>query len=166
MSTAKSAATINLDTLVDHLLAALKEGLDGPGKWGFYSDSGPEAGLAATLKGLSASEASRVTGGTSIAAHVHHLVFSFEASVAYMKGDTSPRDWTQSWSVTSVTEPTWRKLQDDLGAGFGEMKKAIETLAKTGFEASGIAVGAPAHVAYHLGAIRQKVAFLKAMKGR
>ncbi len=157
---------VNLDTVVDHVLAALKEGLDGPGKWGFFSDSGPDAGLAKTLAGLSASEASKVTGGTSIAGHVHHLVFSFEASVAYMKGDTSPRDWAQSWSVVSVTEPTWRKLQADLAAGFAAMNTAIETLAKTGFEASGISVGAPAHVAYHLGAIRQKVAFLKAMKGR
>lgn len=164
MSTVK--ATVNLDTVVDHLLAALKEGLDGPGKWGFFSDSGPEAGLAATLAALSASEASRVTGGTSIAAHVHHLVFSLDATVAYMKGDTSPKDWPQSWSVTSVTEPTWRKLQDDLRAAFAETKKAIEALAKTGFEASGLAVGAPTHVAYHLGAIKQKVAFLKAMKGR
>ncbi len=164
MATVKNG--VNLDTFVDHLLGALKEGLDGPGRWGFYSDKGSDAGLARTLKGLSASEASRVTGGTSIAAHVHHLVFSFEASVAYMKGDTSPRDWSQSWSVVSVTEPTWRTLQDDLAAGFAEMRKAIETLARTGFEASGIAVGAPAHVAYHVGAIRQKVAFLKAMKNR
>ena len=166
MSTAKAAATVNLDTVVDHLLAALKEGLDGPGKWGFFSDSGPEAGLAKTLAALSASEASKVTGDTSIAAHVHHLVFSFEASAAYMKGDTSPRDWGESWRVVSVTEPTWRKLQEDLRSGFSEMKKAIETFAKTGFEASGIAVGAPAHVAYHVGAIKQKVAFLKAMKNR
>jgi hypothetical protein len=166
MSNAQPATTVNLDTVVDHLLAALREGLEGPGKWGFFSDSGPEAGLANTLKGLAASEASRVTGGTSIAAHVHHLVFSFEASAAYMRGDTSPRDWEKSWSVVSVTEPTWRKLQDDLNAGFHEMKKAIATYAKSGFEASGIAVGAPAHVAYHVGAIRQKVAFLKAMKNR
>lgn len=164
MSTVKTG--VNLDTFVDHLLAALKEGLDGPGKWGFFSDSGPDAGLAKTLAGLSASEASKVTGGTSIAGHVHHLVFSFEASVAYMKGDTTPRDWNQSWSVVSVTEPTWKKLRDDLAAGFGAMRTAIETLARNGFEASGIAVGAPAHVAYHLGAIRQKAAFLKAMKNR
>ena len=79
---------VTLDTVIDHLLAALKEGLDGPGKWGFFSDSGPEAGLAATLKALSASEASRVTGGTSIAAHAYHLVFSLNATVLYMNGDT------------------------------------------------------------------------------
>jgi hypothetical protein len=159
-------STVTLDTVLDHLLAALKEGLDGPGKWGFFSDSGPEAGLAATLKALSASEASRVTGGTSIAAHAHHLVFSLHATVLYMNDDKTPQDWAKSWSVVSVTEPTWKKLQDDLKAAFEETKKAVETLAKTGFINAGLAVGAPTHVAYHLGAIRQKVEFLKAMKGR
>ena len=161
-----TTTAVNLDTVVDHLLAALKEGLDGPGKWGFFSDSGPEAGLAATLKALSASEASRVTGGTSIAGHAHHLVFSLNATVLYMNGDRTPQDWAQSWSVVSVTEPTWRKLQDDLKSAFEDTRKAVQTVAKTGFEAAGLAVGAPAHVAYHLGAIRQKVAFLKAMKDR
>ena len=155
---------VTLDTVLDHLLAALKEGIDGPGKWGFFSDSGPDAGLAATLKALSASEASRVTGGTSVAAHAYHLVFSLGATVAYMNGDRTPQDWAQSWSVVSVTEPTWKKLQDDLRAAFDDTRKAVETLAKTGFEPAGLAVGAPAHVAYHLGAIRQKVAFLKEMK--
>ena len=163
---AANTASVSLDTVLDHLLAALKEGLDGPGRWGFFSDRGPEAGLSATLKALSASEASKVTGGTSIAGHVHHLVFSFEASVAWMKGDTSPRDWAKSWSVVSVTEPTWRKLQDDLRAGFAAMKAAIEAHAKTGFEPAGVAVAAPAHVAYHVGAIKQKIAFLRAMKNR
>ncbi|HTS01267.1 MAG TPA: DinB family protein [Thermoanaerobaculia bacterium] len=157
---------VTLDTVIDHLLAALKEGLDGPGKWGFFSDAGPDAGLAATLKALSASEASRVTGGTSIAAHAYHLVFSLGATVAYMNGDRTPQDWAKSWSVVSVTEPTWKRLQDDLASAFAETKTAIETLAKTGFEPAGLAVGAPAHVAYHLGAIRQKVAFLKAEKRR
>ena len=95
---------VTLDTVLDHLLAALKEGLDGPGKWGFFSDSGGEAGLAKTLKSLSASEASRVTGGTSIAGHAYHLVFSLNATVLYMNGDRTPQDWAQSWSVVSVTE--------------------------------------------------------------
>ena len=151
---------VTLDTVLDHLLAALKEGLDGPGKWGFFSDSGGEAGLAKTLKSLSASEASRVTGGTSIAGHAYHLVFSLNATVLYMNGDRTPQDWAQSWSVVSVTEPTWKKLQDDLTAGFEEMKKAVETLAKTGFVPAGLAVGAPTHVAYHLGAMRQNVAII------
>ena len=66
--------------------------------------------------------------------------------------------------MVSVTEPTWKKLQDDLRTAFDEAKKAVEPLAKTGFEPAGLAVGAPAHVAYHLGAIRQKVGFLKEMK--
>ena len=44
---------VTLDTVIDHLLAALKEGLDRR-QWGFFSDSGPEAS-AATVKGLSAS---------------------------------------------------------------------------------------------------------------
>jgi hypothetical protein len=157
---------VTLDTVIDHLLTALKEGLDGPGKLGFFSDAGPEAGLAKTLESLSASEASRVTGGTSIASHAYHLVFSLNATVLYMGGDKTPQDWAKSWSVVSVTEPTWKKLQDDLKAAFEETKKAVETFGKTGFIAAGLAVGAPTHVAYHLGAIRQKVAFLKAMKGR
>jgi hypothetical protein len=43
-------------------------------------------------------------------------------------------------------------------AGYADLRATIEAHGADGVEAFGGAVGAVAHVAYHLGAIRQKVA--------
>jgi hypothetical protein len=100
-------------------------------------------------------------GGSSIAAHVHHVVFSLEASTAWIRGDRSSRDWQQSWSVGAVDDAAWARLQEQLRTGYGALRRAIEQQAASSVEAAGGAVGTVAHMAYHLGAIRQKAALLR-----
>jgi hypothetical protein len=151
-----------IGSAIQQILGAFQEGFEGPPpNWGYFSDRGPDAGFLATLAKMSAAEASRMTGGTSIAGHVYHLVFSLEASAAYIKGDHSPRKWEESWSVKAVDDAAWAKLRDQLRAGYEATKKIIASHATDGVASLGISIGAATHVAYHLGAVRQKMAIGK-----
>ncbi len=141
------------------LIATLREGVEGPGDRGaYYLDSGPDAGLRRTLALLSAEEASRAWGGNSVAAHAYHLLFSFEAFAAAIAGDTTSRDWNESWRVSEVDDAQWQKLQQDLLNGYETLRNAIEVDAANGDGGVGTALAATAHLAYHIGAIRQKIA--------
>lgn len=149
--------------MTDQLLAVLREGWEGPAhKWSYFLDHGPDAGLRNTLAKLSASDASHAVGGNSIAAHAGHLLFSFDAFGAFITGNRTKRDWNESWRVSTVDDAAWAKLQSDLAARYEELLRTIETHAGTNDGATGGSVGAVAHLAYHIGAIKQKLAALKA----
>jgi hypothetical protein len=145
------------DIAVKQALRVLKEGLEGPAEGpSYFLDTG--AGLRSTLAGLSAEEASRSWGGNSVAAHAHHLVFSFDAFAAYINGDRTQRDWNESWKVNTVDDGAWTKLQEEVVAGYNTLREAIKAHATEGPEAMGSTLAAVTHLAYHIGAIRQKLA--------
>jgi hypothetical protein len=154
---------ISTNDAVVQIQSVLGEALEGPKQeWSYFTDSGSESGLFGTLDRVSAADASHPTGGTSIAAQAHHASFALDASAAWISGDHSPRDWPQSWSVSEVDEAAWRRLRDDLRGRYGALRRAIDANARGDVEAFGAAVAAVAHAAYHLGAIRQKVAWQRA----
>jgi hypothetical protein len=152
-----TSTPIPVESAVGQLVAVLREAFEGPAdaSWSYFADH--QGGLFATIEPLSAAEASRLVGGASIAAHAHHVSFGLEASAAWLGGDRTSRDWAESWTVTSVTEPQWQKLRDELRARYTALLAAVERHATVSEEAVGGAVGAVAHVAYHLGEIRQKL---------
>jgi len=150
------------NVFIGQLLAVLREALEGPPEpWSYFTDNSPDAGLFGTLAPLSAAQASRPVGGTSVAAHAHHTAWAMEATSAWIRGDRSRRNWAESWAVGTVDDAAWRRLQEDLRQRYEEMRQAIQSHALDGDEAFGGAVGAIAHIAYHLGAIRQKIAVLR-----
>ena len=150
---------VTLDTAVDQIRAILQEAFEGPQQpWSYFTDQGADAALLGTLEKLSAAEASRVVGGTSVAAHVHHVAFGLSASAGWIKGDRTQRNWQESWLISTIDDNAWPVLLDVLRNRYAELKEAIDTHALTSIEALGGAMGAVAHVAYHLGAIRQKIA--------
>jgi hypothetical protein len=60
-----------------------------------------------------------------------------------------------------VDDAAWASLQEQMRARYQELRQAIESIESHGAadaETVGGALGALAHVAYHLGAIRQKAA--------
>lgn len=140
----------------DQIIAVLREGFEGPAQAMSYFLDGPEAGLRNTLAALSAEEASREWGGNSVAAHAQHILFSFEAFGAYVAGDRAQRDWSQSWSVSAVDEAAWSKLQSDLARAYEDLLTTIDANPRKGGDRG--AVAAATHLAYHVGAIRQKLA--------
>jgi hypothetical protein len=155
-------ASIPADMVIGQLLDVLREGFEGAQpSFGYFADPGPESALFGTLAALSAADASRPIGGTSVAAHAQHTAFGLNVSAAWIRGEREQPDGTQSWAVKTVDDATWKDLQGRLRQGYADLRLAIEKHAADGVEAMGGAIGAVAHVAYHLGAIRQKLALLK-----
>jgi hypothetical protein len=147
--------------IIDQLLAVLHETLEGPAQqWSYFTDTRPNTGLAGTLAPLTAAEASRPVAGTSVAAHVHHAMWAMDATSAWIRGDRNPRNWADSWKVSGVDGAAWTRLRQDLGRRYQDLRQTIETHALSGEEAFGGTLAAIAHLAYHLGAIRQKIAIL------
>lgn len=155
-------ADISLKDAIGQVLAVLREAFEGsPNPWSFFTDGAPDTALFGTLAKLSAAEASRPVGGTSIAAHVHHTNFGLGAAAKWIRGDKSPSDWAESWCISTVDDAAWSRLQQQARDGYNELRQAIEANAASSVDAMGGAVGAVAHVAYHLGAIRQKTALVR-----
>jgi hypothetical protein len=158
-------AGIEANAAVQQLLSVLREAVEGQsGTWTYFIDKRPDAALLGALRTISADEASRVWGDTSIAAHTHHAAFAMAASAAAIEGDETAVDWKESWRVTTVDVEAWKELIGRVGREYQRLRRALEARAGSSDAAFGEAVGAIAHVAYHLGAIRQKIVGLRAQR--
>ena len=139
-----------------HLFAELVDGVTS--RSGFVLNTG-DIGLLKSLDHLSAAEASRATNdGATIAAHAQHVRYglSLMNEWATMGGDPfANAKWDEAWKITAVTDEQWQDIREGLG---GETRRWIEIL-KTPREVNGVEftglVSSIAHLAYHLGAIRQ-----------
>jgi hypothetical protein len=58
-----------------------------------------------------------------------------------------------------VNDEEWARMLDTLRISYQDMRRDIELFASSSKESMGGVIGALAHVAYHLGAIRQKISF-------
>ncbi len=138
---------------VSLLTRMLREAFEGPpGPWTYFTDTSPGTGVFATIAALSAAAASRTggPGGTTIAGHVHHMTSSVALS--------TKSDRTHSWTVSVVDEAAWAALRARLREEYDRLVVAVEMHARWDEDALGVAIGALAHTAYHLGAIRQRLA--------
>ena len=75
-----------------------------------------------------------------------------------LQGEQTSRDRGRSWTVTTVDEAGWADLRTRLRRDYDSLRVAVETHAVWDEDALGVALGAIAHTAYHLGAIRQRLA--------
>jgi hypothetical protein len=149
------------DIVLGQLAAVVREALEGsPERWSYFTDSGQKGGFFGTLTPLTAAGASLPLAGTSIAAHVHHVAWGMDATATWIRGDRKARDWKESWKTTSVNEEAWTRLVGELRRQYDHLRQTIQSHALDGEEAFGGALGALAHLAYHLGAVRQKIALL------
>ena len=156
-------AAIPTDVVIQQLLAVLAEAFNGPAqKWSHFTDHGAESGLFGTLASLTAADASRVWSGSTIAAHANHVRFALAASAAWIAGDRSSLDWSESWSLSVVDDAAWKRLQEEIRIGYGTLRRTIESHGASSAEAMSGTLAAVAHSAYHLGAIRQKVVAARA----
>ncbi|HVO40096.1 MAG TPA: hypothetical protein VMV03_13785 [Spirochaetia bacterium] len=151
---------IGIDAALTQVLGVLAEAFEGPReRWSYFTDTGRDSGLFGSLAKVDAAAASRVIGRTSIAAHVNHLIFGLHASARWVEGDRTTHSWTESWSVSQVDEAGWTRMREELRAAYADMDRVIRLFAIASEEAMGGVLGALAHAAYHLGAIRQKISF-------
>ena len=153
--------------IVPLLSRLLREAFEGPpGPWTYFSDAGPGTGLFGTIGGLSAADASREGGPrrTTIAGHVHHVCASLALTTRELRGEETSRDRSQSWNVLTVDDGAWSALRAELRREYERALVAVGTRTAWDEEALGVAIGAVAHAAYHLGAIRQRLEPTKAAR--
>jgi hypothetical protein len=133
---------------------------DGPPAGPAYMLNPTDPGLLGSLDRLSAASASAVppSGGASIAAHVDHLCYGLGLMNSWSEGETDPwsgADWAASWRRTTVGEEQWAALRERLRAEARRWHAALQTPRElSALELNGV-ISSVAHLAYHLGAIRQ-----------
>ena len=149
---------MNTSEITETLATLLRELVDGcPGEMCFMLNP-RDPGLHRSLDRLSAADASQaVHGGASIAAHVDHLLYGFSLMNRWADGENPFReaDWSASWRRTSVTDEEWARLRTELREQTQRWQRVVRTPREVAtIEMNGM-VGSIAHLAYHLGAIRQ-----------
>jgi hypothetical protein len=144
-----------LTSAVRQLLAEGFEGASAGTTW-FVDDQG----LLGSIQELDAARASRPTSpeGSTVAAHVEHVRWFVALLNAFARGERPAVEWAESWTVREVDGEAWASLQADPEREFRELSEHL---------ARGVEVEDPerlmpvlatvAHVAYHLGAVRQMV---------
>ena len=147
-----------ITSIVPRLMDELVHGSPDPSGETFMLNRG-DVGLVASLAKLSAADASSThAGGASIAAHVDHLRYGLSLLNRWATGAPAPwatADWTASWKRNVVSDSEWRTLRNELAREAQAWSSALRTSHDVDeFQASWI-VGNVAHLAYHLGAIRQ-----------
>ena len=124
-----------------------------------YMLNGGDDGLLKSLDKLSAAGASKTSGGgASIAAHVDHLRYGLSLMNRWAAGERNAwksADWTASWKTSSVSDDEWNRLRAALREEAERWLDAIRTPREVSEVELNIVVGNIAHLAYHLGAIRQ-----------
>jgi hypothetical protein len=139
------------------LFAELVEGA-ATGGGAFVLNSG-DAGLLRSLDKLSAAEASHsANGGATIAAHTQHLRYGLSLMNRWAAEGGDPfadAKWDEAWKTRAVDDAEWNEIR----AGLRD--EAHRWLSALGLprdvasaELSGM-IASIAHLAYHLGAIRQ-----------
>jgi hypothetical protein len=132
--------------------------IDGAPASGGYMLNAGDQGLLRSLDKLSATAASAPTStGSSIAAHVDHVRYGLSLMNRWSAGENpfTDVDWGASWQKKTVTETQWPKLRADLRAEAARWLNALRTPREVQeIELNGM-IGSIAHLAYHVGAIRQ-----------
>lgn len=143
----------SLTTLFGELVDGAKAG-----GAGFVLNSG-DAGLLRSLDQLSAADASRsIQGGATIAAHARHLQYGLSLMNRWATEGGNPfadARWDEAWKTSRVDDAGWAEIRAGLRAEAEQWLKALGTPREVGrIELTGL-VSSIAHLAYHLGAIRQ-----------
>ena len=147
-------------TQISSTLATLfRELVDGVPRDPSYMLNTGDIGLHGSLEKLSAEDASRTSlGGASIAAHVDHLRYGLALMNQWKAGVKNPwasADWTQSWKISAVTDAEWDGLRRELR---NETRRWLDSLASArSMDETQLTymIASIAHLAYHLGAVRQ-----------
>ena len=149
-----------MNSLHASLALLFAELTDGPSPEAAYMLNGGDPGLLRSLESLSAEAASRPSapGAASIAAHVDHLCYGLDLMNRWHDGEADPwssADWTASWRRITVTEREWAALLERFRQATRRWHEALGSPREMStVELNGV-IASIAHLAYHVGAIRQ-----------
>ena len=134
-------------------------------EWTYFTAPSPTGGLLGAIGSVSAVQACLAPLKKSLAAEVSHIAFAMRVAATLLKGGETADDaetWRASWRTPRLDDPAWIDLQRMLRSEYQSLRQAIGDHATDTHEAFGHASGVVAHVAYHLGSIKQKLAALEA----
>jgi len=139
------------------LFSELVDGATGQ-RGAFILNSG-DVGLLRSLDRISAAEASRsVNDGATIAAHAQHVRYGLSLMNRWAAEGGNPfadATWDEAWKTSAVEDARWTEIRQGLADEAHRWLKVLSTPREVAeVELSGLA-GSVAHLAYHLGAIRQ-----------
>jgi len=149
--------TRDVGPVLGRLFAELVDGTTGQ-KGAVILNTG-DIGLLRSIDALTASQASQsVNGGASIAAHAQHLRYGLSLMNRWAAegGDPfSDATWDAAWKISAVDDAAWAEIRRGLREETHRWLEALRAPREaTTVELAGMA-GSVAHLAYHLGAIRQ-----------
>ena len=127
-------------------------------KGGFILNTG-DIGLLKSLDKLSAADASHaVNGGATIAAHAQHVRYGLSLMNEWGTNGGNPfanAKWDAAWKTSTVNDGEWQEIRTGLRDEVTRWQQVLKAPREANdLELMGI-VGSIAHLAYHLGAIRQ-----------
>lgn len=149
--------TNRLTRALTGLFAELVDGAPAGGD-AFILNSG-DAGLLRSLDKLSAHDASQsVNGGATIAAHAQHVRYGLSLMNRWATEGGNPfadAKWDEAWKLATVDSGAWQDIRTGLASEVRRWHTALDTPRELrGIELAGM-IASIAHLAYHLGAIRQ-----------
>jgi hypothetical protein len=144
--------------LTQSLDCLFRELVHGAPETGAFVLNPRDRGLLASLDQLNAADASvSRDGGASVAAHAAHLAYGLSLLNRWAAGENpyADADWSAAWRIADVREEEWagirRRLRDE-AERWHEALRSDRSIG--GVELNGV-LASIAHLAYHLGAIRQ-----------
>ena len=145
------------------LAAMFSELVDGPPQGESYMLNQGDKGLLHSLERVDWQGANRgaAGGGAPIAQHVEHLRYGISLLNRWAGGEEDSfagADWGKAWTTTVASEKEWTALCGALTRQLQAWKDELQSV-RTGEGLAPMAVkgmiGSIAHLAYHMGAIRQ-----------
>ncbi len=147
----------DLGRILPKLLSELVDGAP-TGGGAFMLNSG-DAGLLKSLDALSPAAASMsVNDGATIAAHAQHLRYGLSLMNRWFCDGGNPfasARWDEAWRTSAVDAAQWEEIRHGLSQEIQAWRTALGSPREVNhIELTGM-ISSIAHLAYHLGAIRQ-----------
>ena len=149
--------TTETSRALSRLFSELVDGTSGRGN-AFILNTG-DIGLLRSLEKLTAADASTsVNQGVTIAAHAQHVRYGLSLMNRWAKEGGNPfadAKWDEAWKISAVDAASWDEirtgLRDETQRWLAILQSPRE---RADIELTGV-ISSVAHLAYHLGAIRQ-----------
>ena len=149
--------TTETSPVLARLFAELVDGASDRGG-AFILNTG-DVGLLRSLDKITAADASRaVNDGATIAAHAQHVRYGLSLMNRWANEGGNPfadAKWDEAWKLSAVSGTEWNEIRNGLRAETHRWVAALKTPREVSeVELCGL-IGSIAHLAYHLGAVRQ-----------
>jgi hypothetical protein len=148
--------TNDISPILEGLFSEL---VNGPSSSGAFVLNSGDVGLLRSLDKIPAGAASLSTnGGATLAAHAQHLRYGLSLMNRWAKEGGNPfadAKWDEAWKTSGVPATEWDAIRDGLRHETADWLQVLKTPREVAeVDLSGI-IASIAHLAYHLGAMRQ-----------